>query len=77
MEKKPHRPEKYQSLELKAMDLYFKLLNKHETRMQGAAMDENRKYFVADSSESPLKVYFAKVEAFKILNSIPLGCWPL
>lgn len=45
--------------------------------MEGAAVDENRKYFVADSSESPLKVYFAKAKAFKILNSIPLGCWPL
>lgn len=45
--------------------------------MEGAAMDENRKYFVADSSESPLKVYFVKAKAFKILNSIPLGCRPL
>lgn len=59
------------------MDLFFKLLNKHETGMEGAAIDENRKYFVADSSESPLKVYFVKAEAFKILNSIPLGCRPL
>lgn len=59
------------------MDLFFKLLNKHRTGMEGAIMDENRKYFVADSSKSPLKVYFAKAKAFKILNSIPLGSWPL
>lgn len=59
------------------MDLFFKLLNKQEAGMEGAAVDENRTCFVADSSESPLKVYFVKAEAFKILNSIPLGCWPL
>lgn len=59
------------------MDLFFKLLNKHGTGMEEAVMDENKKYFVADSSKSPLKVYFAKAKAFKILNSIPLGSWPL
>lgn len=59
------------------MDLFFKLLNKHRTGTEGAVMDENRKYFIADSFKSPLKVYFVKAKAFKILNSIPLGSWPL
>lgn len=45
--------------------------------MEGAVMDENRKYFVGDSFTSPLKVYLVKAKAFKILNLIPLGSWPL
>lgn len=45
--------------------------------MEGAAADENRKGFVADGSESPLKVYFAKDGAFMISEFNSLGRQPL